>query len=197
MSANEEAREAITRATVDLIEQSGGDIRNITARSISERSGVSLGLINYHFGSKDELIALCCGRIINRTIAAFAPGRKDYSEEDGMTDAERLTSYAAQTFDFIYKNSATVKISVLSDLKDYTPGCNSAMTQKGFLMALREDIPDQRKKHIAFCLASIMQAAFLSGEHSGEITGYDLKTKKGRDLFIKDTVNMLMGGLYE
>ena len=67
MTANDEAKESIIQSAIGLIEVSDGNIRNITARSIADKSGVSLGLINYHFGSKDNLIAICCSRIINRS----------------------------------------------------------------------------------------------------------------------------------
>ena len=197
MTANEEAKESIIQATIGLIESSGGNIRNITARAIADKSGVSLGLINYHFGSKDKLIAVCCSRIINNTLMSMSPDMIDYTKSDGMTDKERLISFAEQTFEFIYKNRSTVKISVLSDFKDYSPDCNSALTQKGFMWAMRGDIPEVKKKHIAFSLASVMQAAFLAGDNAGQITGYDLKTKKQRAAFINDTVTMLFEGVYE
>ena len=197
MSANDEAKESIIQATIELIETSEGNIRNITARSIADKSGVSLGLINYHFGSKDNLIAICCSRIINKTLMSMSPENIDYTKDDGLTDKERLTSYAQQTFEFIYDNYSTVKITVLSDLQDYSPDCNSALTQKGFLLALRGDMPEAKKRHIAFSLASIMQAAFLAGDNAKQITGYDLKIKKQRAAFIADTVTMLFGGVYE
>lgn len=197
MTANDEAKESIIQAAIGLIEVSEGNIRNITARSIADKSGVSLGLINYHFGSKDNLIALCCSRIINKTLLAMSPENIDYKKDDGLTDKERLISYAKQTFEFIYKNVSTVKLSVLSDLQDYSPDCNSALTQKGFLLALRGDMPESLKKHIVFSLASIMQSAFLAGDNAKEITGYDLKTAKQRAKFISDTVNMLFEGVYE
>ena len=197
MTANDEAKESIIQAAIGLIEVSEGNIRNITARSIADKSGVSLGLINYHFGSKDNLIALCCSRIINKTLLAMSPENIDYKKDDGLTDKERLISYAKQTFEFIYKNVSTVKLSVLSDLQDYSPDCNSALTQKGFLLALRGNMPESLKKHIVFSLASIMQSAFLAGDNAKEITGYDLKTAKQRAKFISDTVNMLFEGVYE
>ena len=197
MTANDEAKESIIQAAIGLIEVSEGNIRNITARSIADKSGVSLGLINYHFGSKDNLIALCCSRIINKTLLAMSPENIDYKKDDGLTDKERLISYAKQTFEFIYKNVSTVKLSVLSDLQDYSPDCNSALTQKGFLLALRGDMPESLKKHIVFSLASIMQSAFIAGDNAKEITGYDLKTAKQRAKFISDTVNMLFEGVYE
>ena len=197
MTANDEAKESIIQAAIGLIEVSDGNIRNITARSIADKSGVSLGLINYHFGSKDNLIAICCSRIINKTLVSMSPENIDYKKDDGLTDKERLISYAKQTFEFIYKNDSTVKLSVLSDLQDYSPDCNSVLTQKGFLLALRGDMPESQKKHIAFSLVSIMQSAFLAGDNAKEITGYDLKTAKQRAQFISDTVNMLFEGVYE
>ena len=197
MTANDEAKESIIQAAIALIEVSDGNIRNITARSIADKSGVSLGLINYHFGSKDNLIAICCGRIINKTLMSMSPEHIDYSKDDGLNDKERLTFFAQQTFEFIFKNYSTVKISILADLQDYSPDCNSALTQKGFLLALRGEMPESQKKHIAFSLASIMQAAFLAGDNAKEITGYELKKSKQREKFIAATVEMLFEGVYE
>ena len=48
-------KENIIRATTELIEQSSGRIHEITSRKIAQQAGVGLGLINYHFGSKENL----------------------------------------------------------------------------------------------------------------------------------------------
>ena len=90
-----------------------------------------------------------------------------------------------------------MKISILSDFKDYQPRSNSVFTQMGFRFALRGNIPENKKQLIAFSLASIMQTAFLSGDNSKAITGYNLAEKPERDLFISDTVTMLMEDIYE
>ncbi len=197
MRNNNDVKELIINATTELIEQSGGDVKTITTRAIAERSGVALGLINYHFESKESLIALCVQRIINKILMQFAPDKIDYTKADGLTDKERLISFARQTFDFLYANYAIVKISILSDFADYLPKSNSAFTQMGFRFALRENIPESKKQRIAFSLTSIMQTAFLSGENSIAITGYDLMEKTQRDRFISDTISMLMEGVYE
>ncbi|MBP1546884.1 MAG: TetR/AcrR family transcriptional regulator [Oscillospiraceae bacterium] len=197
MKDKEKVKEIIINATTELIEQSGGEIKNITARAIADKSGVALGLINYHFESKENLVAICVQRIINKVLMSFAPDKKDYSEPDGLTDKQRLTSFAQQTFDFLFDNYAIIKISILSDFKDYKPMCNSAFTQMGFRFALRENIPENKKQLIAFSLVSTMQTAFLSGENSKQITGYNLFEKSERDMFVSDTVSMLMEGIYE
>ena len=192
MVKNDEIKQKIIEATMKIIEESDGDINNITARKIAQNSGVALGLINYHFGSKENLISECCRQIINDMLLGMVPGKVDYTADDGLSDMERLISFASQTFDYIYSNSSMVKISILSDFKDYKADGNSAFTQMGFQLALRGNFPEKRKRLIAFSLASIMQSAFLAGDNAKAITGYDLKTKKQRDGFIRDTVTMLM-----
>lgn len=191
-----EVKESIINATTELIEQSGGNVKNITTRSIAEKSGVALGLINYHFESKERLIALCVQRIINKVLMQFAPNKTDYTQADGLTDKERLISFAQQTYDFLYANYAIVKISILSDFENYQPQSNSAFTQMGFCFALRDNVPESKKQLIAFSLTSIMQTAFLAGENSVAITGYNLMEKAQRDRFISDIISMLMEDTY-
>ena len=70
---NEEIKQRIIETTIGIIEESDGDINNITARKIAQNSGVALGLINYHFGSKENLIAECCKQIINDMLLGMAP----------------------------------------------------------------------------------------------------------------------------
>ena len=187
-------KELLIDQTIALIKESDGKQESITARAIAQRSGVALGLINYHFGSKDNLLAECSNKIINDLLSSMKPGLMK-AEDDGLSDRERLTGYAKQTFEYLFANRAIVKMSILSDFSSYRADSNSALTQKGFQMALRGDIPDKSKRLIAFSLASSMQTAFLAADESKKITGYDLNTRKGRSSFIEDTVNMLMGDI--
>ena len=61
----DETKELILRETIQLIREKDGDLSKVTARLIAERAGVSLGLINYHFSNKDNLILECTQMIIN------------------------------------------------------------------------------------------------------------------------------------
>ena len=187
-------KELLIDQTIALIKESDGKPESITARAIAQRSGVALGLINYHFGSKDNLLAECSNKIINDLLSGMKPELMN-AEDDGLSDLERLTGYAKQTFEFLFANRAIVKMSILSDFSSYRADSNSALTQKGFQMALRGNIPDKSKRLISFSLASSMQAAFLAAEESKKITGYDLNTRKGLSAFIEDTINMLMGDI--
>lgn len=60
-----DSKEAIMQATIALINENGKCIDDITVREICKKADVGLGLINYHFGSKENLIKQCVERIIN------------------------------------------------------------------------------------------------------------------------------------
>ena len=145
-------KELLIDQTIALIKESDGKPESITARAIAQRSGVALGLINYHFGSKDNLLAECSNKIITDLLCSMKPELMN-AEDDGLSDRERLTGYAKQTFEFLFANRAIVKMSILSDFRSYRADSNSALTQKGFQMALRGNIPDKSKRLISFSLA--------------------------------------------
>ena len=67
---------------------------------IAERAGINKRMIYEHFESKENLIAICVQRIVNKVLMSFAPDKKDYTEPDGLTDKQRLISFAQQTFEY-------------------------------------------------------------------------------------------------
>jgi len=180
-----DVKENIISVTTDLIEQSNGNIKNITARAIAEKAGVGLGLINYHFGSKDNLVATCVQRIIGKVIMGFS------TEKEYANDKERLTAWAIYVFDFLFEHPAISRISILGDLQNYTIKCNSVYSQKGFMLALTKDIEDKDKPLLSFILTAAMQTAFLSGTAAKELLGYDFMKQTDRIAFIKKLVTAI------
>lgn len=49
-------------------------MEKITVRQIAERAGVGIGLINYHFKSKDNLLSIAISDVMSETIAGFTYG---------------------------------------------------------------------------------------------------------------------------
>lgn len=190
-------KEAIIYATTELIQECNGDVNKITLRKISERAGVGLGLINYHFGSKEQLIVLCVQRIINNAVMCFSPDKKNYSGKDGLEDKERLEDWAKQVYDFLFDNYAISSISILDDMQNYQVKSNSVYTQKGFAMAIQNELGEEKKRLVAFMLTSAMQVAFLSGDASKEILGYNLRNKSERDQFVESLVELLFIGVLD
>ena len=188
-------KENIIRATTELIEQSSGRIHEITSRKIAQQAGVGLGLINYHFGSKENLITICVQRIINNVVMCFSQ-KKDTADRSNLSDEERLADWAKQVFDFLFENHAISSISILGDMQNYHIESNSVYTQKGFLKAIQDqEMPEGDKRLLVFMLTGAMQIAFLSGDTAKELLGYDLTIKEQRDLYIEKTVNILFAGV--
>lgn len=186
MNDENNAKEKIIAVTSRLIKESNGNIREITARTIAEKSEVGLGLINYHFGSKDKLIEICVQRIINNVVFSFKPQLSDL-----QTSKERLTACASQVFGFLFENPAVSRISILSDMNTYGEETNTHNTQKGFMRMLGDEIEQSQKELLAFTLTSAMQTAFLSSFESNPILKYDFSKAEERDKFISDLVNLL------
>lgn len=186
----DKVKEKIINTTTKLIEENGGDLKPVTARVISSRCGVALGLINYHFGSKDKLIEVCVQRIVNRILFCF------YSSENIRADydEERLVKQAVGVMDFFFENKAIARVFILSDLKNYTPKTNSTASVTAFAASIKTTADKRKRRILAFILVSALQTAFLTGESSSEIIGYDLNDKLQRDMFVTETVGMLFNG---
>ncbi len=195
MSDNEKSKNHIIEVTTELLKEYGNDPQKITSRLIAERAGIGLGSINYFFGSKENLIKECIQKKINNILKGFTPDITDFTKVDGLSDKARLISWASQTFDFLFENQAIANVSILSDMQDYLVDSNSVYTQKGFAFAIRNKQNEETKKLLVFILVSAMQAAFLAKNIAKEILGYDLYSKTERDLFVFDTVTMLLNGM--
>jgi len=185
----EEIKQNIISATIELIENSNGNVDEITTRNIADKANVGIGLINYHFQTKDKLIEICVQQLISYVVSSFQPQKKEYS-----SNKERLISWAIQVSDFLLENPAVSRISILGDLSHYSPNNNSGNTKKGFMMAIGDDMKDEEKNLLAFTLTSTVQVAFLSRSVSKEILGYDICSKDERDKFISALVDMLYSG---
>ncbi|MDO4356395.1 MAG: TetR/AcrR family transcriptional regulator [Clostridia bacterium] len=188
MQEKTEVKERIIAATTELIEQSEGDVECITARAIAERANVCLGLINYHFGCKENLITVCVQRIICHVVAGMEMA------QDCGSDRQRLTIWATHVFDFLFEHSAISRLSILGDLRNYTEDCNSVRTQRGFVRSMTEDVDEADRPFAAFVLTAAMQAAFLGRDAAQAVLGYDFARPEDRRAYIERLVNGLFDG---
>lgn len=188
MSKNENVKEHIIEVTTELIEKYNGETKKITARMIAEKAEVGLGLINYHFGSKDNLITECVQRIIGEVVSGF------HMEQEFLSDKERLIAWATYVFDFLFEHSAISRISILGDFQNYSQNSNSIYTQYGFAKSLNSDISEKDKTMLMFILTAAMQVAFLGSATVNQILGYDFTKKKDRAKYIEKLVDILFEG---
>ena len=184
----EETKESILRETIQLIREKNGDLSKVTARLIAERAGVSLGLINYHFGNKDNLILECTQLIIHDVISSFHP---DLGEKQ-LSGKERLLLTAFEVFETLFANPALSRVSILGDMNHPTTDSNTVLTVKGFLHVCGDAFPKDKARQLAFTLVCAIQEAFLYADCAKEYLGYDFSKQSERKRFIEDQVEILL-----
>jgi len=191
MNKNVNVKNRIIEVTTELIEQHNGNIKDITARMIATKANVGLGLINYHFGSKEKLITECVQRIIEKVVTEFQ------MTEQYETDKERLTACATYVFNFLFEHSAISRVSILGDFQNYTGNCNSVLTQQGFSLSLKNGISNKDKSMFVFILTAAMQVAFLGSETVKKLLGYDFTKAEDRAAYIGKLVDFLFEGVVQ
>lgn len=193
------SKELLIDVTTSLINDYNGDVSKVTIREIATKSNVSVGLINYLFGNKDNLISICVQKIILNVVTTFKPNLNIDSSLSNFDKAkQKLKTTAKQVFEFLFNNKSIAKISILNDYANYNDKSNSNMTIKGFMSLLNDlEVEDSLKEKIAFYLTCTMQVAFIRSLTNSNYLGYDFNNKMDRDKFIDELVDKLLGGLYE
>lgn len=190
MKKQEEAKAAIFKAATELIHASGGNIDEITTRMIAEKAGVGVGLINYHFQTKERLIESCVQTIIHHVTGNYKPGLAK-----NLSSQERLGAVMKGVADFLMENQAVSRISILGDFAKPEPGDNTMRTVEGFCktMDLRDREIASKEKIAMFALTTTLQAAFLRKNSMAATFGYDFEIKEERDRFIDVLVEQVVG----
>lgn len=193
MKKTGDIKEKIINATTELIMESKGNSENITTRAIAEKTNIGIGLVNYHFQTKENLVEICIQRIIKNVISSFKRDRASNVQQSGMT---QLKNTAAAVADFIIENPEVSRISILGDNKNPKIDDNTMNTVKGFSYSSGgSGAPEGRELIALFALTSTMQAMFLRKDICTEIFGFDIGDKCKRDIFISELIYILFGGV--
>ncbi len=185
-------KEKIIDATISLIESSDGLIENITMRAIAQKADVAVGLINYHFTSKKNLIEICVQRIISHVMSTF-PGT-GYTSDGEIVDEKRggdMASFTSSVFTFLIDHPEISKISMLSDLSHPDMKSNSSVSYKAILKAIPDTESEDIRKVKAFMLLSTIQSAFLNREIGDVLLGHNLNDKDKYERFFRIVTGIL------
>lgn len=190
MEKSELAKEKIIEVTIALIQKANGEVHKITTRIIAKEAGVGIGLINYHFESKNKLIEICVQRIISDVIKSFKP---DVNDE--LSSINRLKKVTKMVASFLIENPSVSKISILGDMNEPKILDNTMKTVNGFLSSMGDyNIPKEEKMLLSFGLTSILQGSFLRKDTIKESFGFDFNNKKERETFVDFIIDRLFGG---
>ncbi len=192
MQSNTDIKETIIAATISLIEDSEGLSENITVREIASKADVAVGLINYHFGSKKNLIEVCVQRIISDVMANFSAKEDSANKKKGSSkDNADMAAFVARVFAFLTDNPEISKISMLSELAHPSTDSNSSVSYRAIFKAIADTKPKKLRKVKAFMLLATIQSAFLNREISNEVFGLDLQNEDDYRRFFQSVTEIL------
>ncbi len=192
MGDDKQTKERILDAATALIQQHG-HAESVTMRDIAAGAGVGVGLINYHFQTKERLLAVCIQRIISRVIDGFDAL---YQGLSGMPPLGKLKHLACSTASFLAAQPGLSRTSILTDMQGPAAGDNTTQTLSVYLPVVREvcpDAPDEEVFRKLHTFVSAVQTAFLRRDVLKASGQLDYGDKQKRDAFIGALIDDLFG----
>jgi AcrR family transcriptional regulator len=188
--AKQSAKDRILHAAIELMREKG-DVKEVTIRGIARQAGVGIGLINYHFQTKEMLIAEAVRFFQAREVISGWEGQILFRPKNPVVlIKDMLKSYA----DFVADFPRISRISILNDLSNPGTEDNTQQAVKGITPYVQEALGRNGKNGKAFRTAwiiiSAIQTFFMrSGLFTGD-GGTDFFVKSERDAFIDDLVGI-------
>ena len=149
-----EVKSHILKTTVWMLEN-GFETDVMTVRKIAMKANVSIGLINYHFGSKEALLLMATNQIIDRVAAQENLLLMDMS----LPPKARLRKFLMDVSSIVVRYDAFSKSllrqEVLSD-SFYTP--NYILN---ILREIQPDASDEALKWLSIVVVAPLQYVFL------------------------------------
>ncbi len=179
-------KEKLVEVTTDLIKEKKGNLNNITIREIAKRAEVGVGLINYHFQSKENLINLCVQRIISGVIVTAKADMSDLSPLD------RVKASAKIPIDFLMENPDISRISILGDFIEGHPDDNTFQTLARYFYYVRQADTSADNFFKAIFFIHGLQGIFLRWELYKD--KFDFSDKVERDRLMDMLEERIFGG---
>ena len=179
------AKDRILQAAVELMKEQG--VNRVTMRAVAERAGVGLGSINYHFGSKDELLYGAVSAIIGDGVAGrYQPYA--YAEVDPET---RLRQYVRESGRVVDRFPDYFQVAAEYSLLE-----QDFELPQVILPLLREIFGNEKRelelRLMAYALMVSIQFALLRPEAFKRYSGLDVYEPDQRELALDSLVNNLL-----
>lgn len=186
----------IIEATIKLIEEKGSNPDDITISDICSRVGIGVGLINYHFQTKDNLIRQCVRRIISNASLMTDDVRESLKD---AAPKEKLRSLLKLNCDYLVRNENISRISIQTDMMNDEIQDNTRQTVDAYLPlvynAYAGEFSQEDLKRRMYLLILTVQNAFLRTALLKDQTGMDFYDPQHRGELVDSLVDSYFGRL--
>jgi len=188
-------KQRIMEAAAKLIRQNGNRLEDITVRDIAAEAEVGVGLINYHFGTKDELFRLYAEQTVAEELSRFRTAVERLGE---MEPLERLRIMSKRICDYMADHPELTRLSMLTDLRRGSyEGDNTDHLMDAFLPLVAEargvGMKDRTAEFGTHILVHALQAGILRNASIQTRIGLDFYKKEERDRFVDLTIDQIFG----
>lgn len=180
-------KKTIIDATIKLIEEKSSNPADITIRDICKKANIGVSLINYHFQTKDNLIAQCVQVIIGDVIEHF----DDYVRGlPKMSPMDTLKTTLNNTCNFLFCAENISRISILTNHQTPKAGDNTTQTINKYLPLVEKVWQKQHMKgnpkEGTTQIILFVQGAFLRTDIIKEELAINLRNEAERKKFLDD-----------
>lgn len=185
----DKTRAALIAAAEKLMSECD-DPDEVTARAITREAGVNLAMINYCFGSREELLYEVYSGI-HRQAAAIDPGLGEIMSS-GLSPKAKLAEVHFRTMklmlaNFKYCKALTKYILIKRKIGD----------KRASLQFIQQHYGDRKTEGecrlIAFELSGLHELAVLRHEEIRDICGIDLMNDDVLKKFVYDNIERMLG----
>ncbi len=184
-------KERIMYAAIDIMREEG-EPDKVTIRKIAGKAHVGIGLINYHFRTKENLIRESVRMFLGREITARWEEHLLFRKKNPGVMIKEMLKTAA---DFMAEYPKISRISVLYDLINPSDKDNTAQTVRNLVPLVQETVKRGSGRNEAELIANNMIAAIQSLFLRTGLeyhTGIDFFDKEKRDVFIEIMVDQFL-----
>ena len=182
---NTNSKEQLVSATIKLLSEAE-EPSEITARQIAAEAGTNLAMINYYFKSKDELLNIAIGRIIENSAEKFRTPSAD------IPPKEQLREMLYFLGNLVIKYSRYTKIFVpYILLQDEIKGPFYILP---YLKAYFGETKSELEcRIIAYEMLSFMQLIFFRSDAFYQYTGANLTDEKTCNELVNMQIKLFLG----
>lgn len=180
-----DARNRLLKAAIDILDEEP-DVSRITVRRLAERAGVGIGLINYHFQSKDRLL----NEAVNVRMSQMAEEFRDVDKANEMEPVEFIRYMLKKLSGFALRYRKLIQISISFAL------LQGEMEAEMYLLPSLRAIYGRTKEEselrlIAFTLIKTMQAMYMRADDFIRFSGIDILDERQ----MNESVDRLVGNI--
>lgn len=186
MNQDINTKDKILQAAVSLLAKQP-DPERITVRDVAREAGVGVGLINYHFHAREELLSQAIGSI----MAGMAGNPSQWRKAPDENDADRLAAMLKGLYSFAEPYEKLMRFVLVQGIQR---GETDAFLY--MIPLLREALPGKDEFALRIVATQILwplQAASINPDAFRSFSGVDLRDKDQRDRYIDTLVHNLLG----